>query len=323
MVDGLLFFPVTPFTPDDRVNLDVLAEHVDTGVRAGAGAAFVACGTGEFHALSADEIASVVRKATETVAGRVPVFNGAGGPLPVAVRIAAEAAAAGSDGLLLMPPYLASGPQEGLVRYVRTVAVATPLPVIVYHRGTAVFQPETAVQIAAIDNVIGIKDGVGDVDLMQRIVVAVRERLAAPGPAKPFGFFNGLPTAELSQRGYAGIGVDRYSSAVFAYAPEIAMAFFTALRRGDAAASELLLRRFYLPLGSLRAIQPGYAVSLVKAGVALRGLDVGTVRPPLAAPRAADIAALESLIADGLAAVEQIGEPGGSAPRPSPSDGSP
>ena len=83
MFEGALFFPVTPFAPDDSVNIPILAEHVRRGVEAGAGAVFVACGTGEFHALGPREFASVVRTAVEVVGGRAPVFAGAGGVLPI------------------------------------------------------------------------------------------------------------------------------------------------------------------------------------------------------------------------------------------------
>ena len=69
MLDGVLFFPVTPFTEAGEVDLDKLAEHVGKGVDAGPGGVFVACGTGEFHALETEEFADVVRTAVEVVAG--------------------------------------------------------------------------------------------------------------------------------------------------------------------------------------------------------------------------------------------------------------
>ena len=69
-LDGLLAFPLTPFTDDLEVNLDGFAENVESHVAAGAGALFVACGTGEFSSLSAGEVASVLAKAREVAAGR-------------------------------------------------------------------------------------------------------------------------------------------------------------------------------------------------------------------------------------------------------------
>ena len=80
MLNGVLFFPVTPFDSSGEVDYRRLAEHIDRGVAAGPGGVFVACGTGEFHALGLEEFGRIVRCAVETVAGRVPVFAGAGGP---------------------------------------------------------------------------------------------------------------------------------------------------------------------------------------------------------------------------------------------------
>ncbi|WP_205789388.1 dihydrodipicolinate synthase family protein, partial [Microbacterium sp. CPCC 204701] len=98
--DGILFFPVTPFDTAGRVDDDLLRTHVGTTIAHAPGGVFPACGTGEFHALSTDEVAQVVRVATETVAGRVPVVAGTGGPLGQAVTLARAAADAGADALL-------------------------------------------------------------------------------------------------------------------------------------------------------------------------------------------------------------------------------
>ncbi|GAA5054011.1 5-dehydro-4-deoxyglucarate dehydratase [Thermocatellispora tengchongensis] len=285
-LSGVLFFPVTPFGAGGGLAEDVLAEHISRGLEHGPGGIFVACGTGEFTSLSQDEHARAVRVATETAAGRVPVIAGAGGPLGAALAQAAAAKDAGADGLLLMPPYLAQGPVSGLVAYVRAVAEAG-LPVIVYQRGPVVLEPETAVELARIPGVVGLKDGVGDIDRMQRIVLAIRAEI---GPE--FTFFNGLPTAELTMPAYRGLGVELYSSAVFCFAPEIATAYL----RGE----ERLLTEFYAPLVALRAKVPGYAVSLVKAGVRLRGLDVGPVRPPLTEPALEHLEELSRLLKSGL-----------------------
>src|SRR5690606_36224101 len=97
--DGILFFPVTPLRHDGTIDHELLAQHVGRGVDSGAGGVFPACGTGEFHALSAGEAASVVRTAVSAVAGRVPVIDGAGGTLGHAIEVAKAASDAGADGL--------------------------------------------------------------------------------------------------------------------------------------------------------------------------------------------------------------------------------
>ncbi|MCL8009805.1 5-dehydro-4-deoxyglucarate dehydratase [Streptomyces sp. AS02] len=293
---GVLFFPVTPFAADGSLDEERLAQHIDSGVAAGAGGVFVACGTGEFHALTSEEIERATRVAVGTTAGRVPVLAAAGGPTPVARDQAARVARAGADGILLLPPYLVTSPQRGLVRYVEEVTAASEVPVVFYQRGTARLTTETAAEIAALPKVAGLKDGLGDIERMHRIVRAVR---AVPGGAD-FQFFNGLPTAEMTAPAYKGVGVELYSSAVFAFAPEIALAFHRALAEDDQARIDTLLDEFYGPLVRLRDQVPGYAVALVKAGVALRGLDVGGVRAPLLDPTPEHVARLAKLIDHGL-----------------------
>lgn len=297
---GPLFFPVTAYGPDGALDLDTYRLHVRRGVEAGAAAVFACCGTGEFHALTPEEFESCVRAAVEATESRVPVIAGAGYGTALAVRWARLAEDAGADGLLAMPPYLVRAGQEGMLRHYREIAAATPLPVIVYQRDNALFTPETVVGLARTDGIIGLKDGHGDLDLMQRTVSAVRA--AAPGD---FLYFNGLPTAELTQPAYRGLGITLYSSAVFCFVPEIALACHTAFRTGDGATVDRLIDGFYRPFADLRAQGHGYAVSLVKAGVRMRGLEVGEVRPPLTEPAGDHVKQLAHLIERGLALLEE------------------
>ncbi|WP_142269715.1 5-dehydro-4-deoxyglucarate dehydratase [Streptomyces sp. NBC_00080] len=297
---GPLFFPVTAYGPDGALDLDTYRAHVRRGVEAGAAAVFAACGTGEFHALAPEEFEACVRAAVTETAGRVPVVAGAGYGTALAVRYARLAESAGADGLLAMPPYLVVAAQEGLLRHYREVAAATALPVIVYQRDNAVFTPGTVVELARTEGIIGLKDGLGDLDLMQRTVSAVRTEV--PGD---FLYFNGLPTAEQTQLAYRALGVTLYSSAVFCFAPEIALAFHRALATGDDTTVHRLLDGFYRPFVELRAQGRGYAVSLVKAGVRLRGLDVGEVRPPLHEPSEDHVKQLAQVIERGYALLEE------------------
>ncbi|MEU5718170.1 5-dehydro-4-deoxyglucarate dehydratase [Streptomyces sp. NPDC020403] len=302
-VAGPLFFPVTAFGPDGTVDLEAFRRHVRTGIDAGAAAVFACCGTGEFHALTPQEFRLLVAAAVEETDGQVPVVAGAGYGTALAVQYAKLAEEAGADGLLAMPPYLVVAGQEGLLAHYTALAAATGLETIVYQRDNAVFTPETVVALARTPGVIGLKDGYGDLDLMQRIVSAVRS--GAPG--QDFLYFNGLPTAELTGLAYRGIGVSLYSSAVFAFAPDLALAFYRALESGDVDLVNALLDHFYRPLVELRAKGRGYAVSLVKAAVRLEGLDVGTVRTPLTEPPAAHIEELAGIIADGRALLQKRG----------------
>ncbi|MFG2044827.1 5-dehydro-4-deoxyglucarate dehydratase [Dactylosporangium sp. NPDC048998] len=303
-LQGLLSFPLTPFTEDGKVNLTAFAEHIEQQVAAGPSGLFVACGTGEFTSLSMQEYRDVVGTAVRVAAGRVPVFAGTGGGPQLARDFAAAAAEAGADGLLLLPPYLVRSTPAGFVEHVRFVAEATDLPITVYQRANAVLDPAAAVALLDVPRVVGIKDGKGDVSAMLRLVTAIR---ASGHPrAAEFGFLNGLPTAELSVQAYRSIGVDSYSSAVLCFAPDIATAFYRAVTSGDTATMQTLLAAFYLPFVALRDLVPGYAVSLVKAGARLAGLDMGPVRPPLVDATPAHVANLAEIIDAGRAALQGL-----------------
>lgn len=292
--DGVLFFPVTPFTPEGDVDVAIFKEHITSRLPFGPGGVFPACGTGEFHALSIEEVRTVVTAAVEAVAGRVPVVAGAGGPLGHALAAARAADEAGADALLVLPPYLVTGPTAGLVAYIEAVADASSLPVIVYHRGNAKYTAASMTRLAANPKVIGFKDGLGDVGLAQEIVSAIN----ASGRSD-FALFNGLLTAELSQGAYRGLGIPLYSSAAFAMAPEIAKAYYDAYMSGDEVRRNALLEGFYAPLVRLRDQTPGFGVSLIKAGLRLGGLPVGSVRPPLVDPSEDQLLQLKSILAKG------------------------
>jgi 5-dehydro-4-deoxyglucarate dehydratase len=294
----ILFFPVTPFGEDGTPRTDLLTAHIQDRLAHDPGAVFAACGTGEFHALAVDEYHAVVQAAVRAVEGRVPVVTGCGGPLGHALGVARAAHDAGAEGLLVMPPYLVNAPRAGLVRYVEAIADATPLPLIVYHRGSAQFDATSAERLFAHPRVLGFKDGVGDLAIAQELLRAA-VRAGRPDAA----FFNGLPTAEVTQPAFDAIGIRDYSSAAFTMAPDIATAYLRALRSGDDETRLWLLDRFYLPLVRLRDQVPGYAVALIKAGVVMTGLPVGPVRPPLMDPTPEHVAQLSAIIGQGRAAL--------------------
>ncbi|MFC8360446.1 5-dehydro-4-deoxyglucarate dehydratase [Streptomyces griseorubiginosus] len=291
MARGVLSFPLTSFHDDGTLDPDGFRAHVAAQIATGPGAVFPACGTGEFFSLDEDEYRQVVTVAVEEAGGRVPVVAGVGYGWAQAARFARIAQEAGADALLVLPHYLVAAPQDGLVAQLEQLAARTSLPLIAYQRGQVALGVAAFRRITAIPGVVGLKDGHSDLDRLQRLT------LSAP---EDFLFFNGAATAEIQARAYAAVGVPAYSSAVHAFAPEIADAFFTALRDGDDGTVEKLLRDFYVPLVELRDRVPGYAVSLVKAAARLRGRPVGPVRAPLTDPAAADLAELRQLLTTGL-----------------------
>lgn len=290
-LDGIMSFPVTPFTAEGAIDVDRYRHHIDYQRQTDAAALFVACGTGEIFSLTPSEVGTLVAECRSVVDRDTPVVAGAGAGVALAKQMAQEAERAGADGLLALPPYLVKGGQEGLFRYYQEIAAATDLAVIIYQRDNVRIQPSTLERLADIPNIIAFKDGLGDVDLITRLRVTIGDRLR---------FMNGLPTAELSVQAYRAAGVASYSSAVLNFVPEIASAFYQAVENDDQKVVDRLLLEFFKPFIELRDEVPGYAVSLVKAAVGLRHGPVGDPRPPLVPPTAEHLARLRTIIDDGL-----------------------
>jgi 5-dehydro-4-deoxyglucarate dehydratase len=287
---GLLSFPVTHFTPDlafdeakYRANLDWLAEYPVAGL-------FAAGGTGEFFSLTGAEVNHVVKVAVEQVAGKVPVIAPAGGGTAQAIELAQAAEANGADGILLFPPYLTECDIKGVADHVIRVCRSTKLGVIVYSRANAKLDATQVARIAeACPNLIGYKDGVGDIERMTRIHNALGDRLT---------YIGGLPTAETFALPYLEMGVTTYSSAIFNFLPQWALDFYKAVRAHDRATVERELRDFVLPYIAIRDRRAGYAVSIVKAGMTAVGRSAGPVRTPLLDLTDDELAQLKALIGD-------------------------
>lgn len=269
---GLLSFPVTPFGPDASFNGKVYAEHIEwlTGFRASV--LFAAGGTGEFFSLSPEEIPAIVR-AAKAAAGGTPIVSGCGYGTRMAVALARACEEAGADGILLLPHYLIGASQAGLFAHVKAVCGAVRIGVVVYNRDNSIVSAETLARLCdACPNLVGFKDGSGEIGLVREITVKLGDRLT---------YLGGMPTAELYADAYMGAGVTTYSSAVFNFVPALAQDFYAALRMRRHDRTNAILKEFFYPFMSIRDRNTGYAVSAIKAGVRLIGFDAGPVRTPL------------------------------------------
>lgn len=286
---GLLSFPLTDFDVQNEFDPAACARRLEWLAGCDSAAMFCAGGTGEFFSLTQQEYAAVIGVAVRTCGSRLPIVAGAGYGTKMAVAYVQEAEQCGADGILLMPPYLAEGSQAGLRAHIAAVCQATRLGVIVYNRANCRLTANTLSALADdCPNLIGFKDGVGDLAQLAAARTLMGDRLA---------FLNGMPTAETHATAYRKIGVPIYSSAIFNFIPRTALRFHRALEAGDAATLGALTGSFLEPYVKLRNRQPGYAVSIVKAGVAIVGRSAGRVRPPLSDLTKAEYDELAQLIA--------------------------
>nr|WP_238352664.1 5-dehydro-4-deoxyglucarate dehydratase [Kribbella solani] len=270
---GLLSFPVTHFHPDLSFNEAGYREHLSWLSQYDVAGLFAAGGTGEGFSLTPDEIGAVVRAAVGEVNGRVPVIAPATGGTASAIAGAQAAEAAGADGVLLLPPYLTEAGQRGLAEHISAVCRSTSLGVTVYSRANAILTDVTVAEVADRNpNLVCLKDGVGNIEMMTRTYARVGDRLT---------YIGGLPTAETFALPLLQLGYSTYSSAIFNFVPEFALGFYADVLAQDRAVVYQKLNEFVLPYLDLRDRVKGYAVSIVKAGVTAIGPDAGPVRPPL------------------------------------------
>jgi 5-dehydro-4-deoxyglucarate dehydratase len=289
MSSGLLSFPLTDFDSNGDFNARGYAERLEWLAPYGASALFAAGGTGEYFSLTGDEYPRIIQTAVETCKGKVPIIAGAGGPTRFAIECAQAAEQAGAHGILLMPHYLTEAGQEGLAAHVEAVCKSVKFGVIIYTRGVSRFAPETVARLCERNpNLVGFKDGVGDIEAMSAMYLAMGDRLA---------YLGGLPTAEVYAAAYKALGTPVYSSAVFNFIPRTAMEFYEAVRTDDHATQHRLLKDFFMPYLKIRNKGQGYAVSIVKAGAKIVGHGAGPVRVPLTDLKSTEIEELAALIA--------------------------
>lgn len=285
---GLLSFPVTDFDANGDFNAKGYAARLEWLAPYGASALFAAGGTGEYFSLSGAEYGQIIKTAVDTCRGKVPIIAGAGGPTRTAIAHAQEAERMGAHGVLLLPHYLTEAGQEGLIAHVEQVCKSVKFGVIVYNRNVCKLTPESLAILAdRCPNLIGFKDGVGDIEMMMSIYLKMGER---------FSYLGGLPTAEVYAAAYKALGTPVYSSAVFNFIPKTAMDFYEAVRTDDHAMQHRLLKDFFMPYLDIRNKGHGYAVSIVKAGAQLVGHGAGPVRAPLTDLKPAEMEQLQRLI---------------------------
>ncbi|MEY4882866.1 MAG: hypothetical protein RIS34_720 [Pseudomonadota bacterium] len=288
MSQGLLSFPVTDFDAQGDFNARGYAARLEWLAPYGASALFAAGGTGEFFSLTADEYPAIIKTAVDTCRGKVPIIAGAGGPTRFAIACAQEAERQGAHGILLLPHYLTEASQQGLIAHVEQVCKSVKFGVIVYNRNVCKLTPDSlAILAERCPNLIGFKDGVGDIETMSAIYMKMGER---------FAYLGGLPTAEVYAAAYKALGTPVYSSAVFNFIPKTAMDFYHAVARDDLATQHRLLKDFFMPYLDIRNKVAGYGVSIIKAGARLVGHDAGPVRAPLTDLKPEEMAQLAALI---------------------------
>jgi 5-dehydro-4-deoxyglucarate dehydratase len=270
---GILGFPVAPMNQQGKLDEKALAANIQFLIEEGLSSIFIACGSGEFHALAHHEYKTMLEVAVSTAKGKVPVYTGVGGNISHALELAQLSQDLGAEGYLILPPYLIEPEQAGLYEYLNTIIGSTDLNAIVYQRDNCVLTLETLQRLIDNPRLVGFKDGIGNMDTNIELTQTIGERL---------GWLNGMPMAEVTMPAYVRLGFKSYSSAISNYIPHISRLFYDALLGGNDELLHELYTHVILPINRIRKQRKGYAVSLIKAGMEIVGHPVGkAVRAPI------------------------------------------
>jgi 4-hydroxy-tetrahydrodipicolinate synthase len=205
MLTGSIVAIVTPMLENGALDLDCLRQLIDWHVAEGTQGIVVAGTTGESPTVDFDEHCLLIRAAVDHAAGRVPIVAGTGAnSTREAIALASFAKSAGADMSLSVVPYYNKPTQEGLYRHFRAIAEAVELPHILYNvpgRTVADLQNDTALRLAQIPNIVGIKDATGD---MERAADLIKR---APGDFAIYSGEDGNSLALLMLGGHGVISV--------------------------------------------------------------------------------------------------------------------
>jgi len=265
---------VTPFLPDfslDEAGLRSLARRqIDAGINF-----LVPCGTtGESPTLSRAEHLRVIEIVVEEARGKVPVLGGAGGyNTREVIELAGELKARGVDGILSVTPYYNKPTQEGLFQHYQAIAAAVALPIIVYsvqgRTGTNV-EPATLRRLAAIPNIIGVKEASGNIGQQASIAATAPEDFLVLSGDDAIS----LPLIALGGKGVISVASNEIPAEMTALARKAIAGDFVGARA---------LQKKYLPLMEVNFVESNPIP--VKAAMAAMGLLQPVWRLPLVPPR--------------------------------------
>ena len=289
---------VTPFRKDGSLDEQALRQLVKRQIEAGIDF-LVPCGTtGESPTLTREEHLRVVEITVELAKGKVPVLAGAGGyNTAEVIALARELAALGADGILSVTPYYNKPTQEGLYQHYRAIAAAVPLPIILYSvqgRTGVNVEPATVKRLAAIENIVGIKEASGNVSQMAAILNAVPDDFIVLSGDDAIT----LPLIALGGRGVISV-VSNEIPAEMSQLTRLAL-------QGDFDGARRIHRRYH-PLMEINFVESNPIP--VKAALAEMGLLEPVWRLPLVPPKAENQARIRAVL-------ESLGLAGRSAAEP-------
>lgn len=284
---GISGVPVTAYDSAGEVNFDLTAEVYGRVARAGIHNIVAAGNTGEFYALTPDEILRVYEAAIEGVAGKAPVTAAIGRSQREAVVMARKAKALGASAVMSHQPVDPFAAPQSQIDYFLGLAENSELPLVAYVRADG-FAVDDMVRLSRHPNVAGIKFATTDIMLLSRAIAA----------SDPNGALYICGLAESWAPAFAASGARGFTSGLVNVAPHFSMQVHEALVAGDFESARKIVEKIELFERLRTRYRNGANVTVVKEAMEIMGLAVGPVRAPgLVRLDQKDREALEGLLA--------------------------
>jgi 4-hydroxy-tetrahydrodipicolinate synthase len=278
---------VTPFTPDGELDCRRAGELANRLVADGSDGVLVAGTTGESPNLTRDERCRLLEVVLRAVDGRVPVMAGSGtNSTAQSIELTRDAERGGADAILLVTPYYNKPPQDGLYAHFAAIAASTTRPVMLYNvpgRTSVNMLPATVARLAAIPNIVALKEAAGSLDQVSEL-----RRVTPPA----FRIYSGDDSLTLSMMALGAHGVVSVASNVAGTQVQALVRAVVEGRWGDALNKHLELYPLFKALFVTTNPIP------VKLALAMVGFPVGGVRPPLSAAADRDHEAIRRALHD-------------------------
>jgi 4-hydroxy-tetrahydrodipicolinate synthase len=262
---------VTPFSNDGSLNELMLRKVINHVLDADVHGVFIAGSTGESYTLDAKERIRALEVAIEEVNGRVPVYAGTAHITTAeTVRLTKAAESAGAAAVSIVTPFFITPNDQELYQHYKTIADSTKLPILLYNnpaRTGVHISLETIQALAKIENIVGMKDSSGDMTYMNEVIRNTAD--------ENFSLLCGRDTLIFSSLLSGGTGAVPASANI---APKLVVELYDQFQQGNLEAA----RQAQFTLAPLRmAFSLGSFPVVMKEGMQLIGLDVGSTRPPI------------------------------------------
>jgi len=159
---GIITALVTPLRENGQVDIDQFVRLINIQIKAGIGGLLILGGTGEYTALSTEVRKKVAEIAVNEVNGRIPVIIGNLEPgIGESIKFCRHIKEVGADAALVLTPFYVHPSQQGIIDFYQKIATEVDMPIMIYdipYRTSVSVEPETYEKLAAVKNIVGLKD---------------------------------------------------------------------------------------------------------------------------------------------------------------------